>query len=104
MKINPDDPLLTAYALGELDAAESRRLEAQLAAEPAAQETVEEIRAVAASLALDLSRQAHPGLGDQRRSKRDPGANRGARGRDEARLANPKRSSLPSLAMPRASA
>lgn len=44
-KFSPEDPKLTAYVLGELDAAEQAEVEARLRDDPAARATVESIRA-----------------------------------------------------------
>lgn len=53
--LSPDDPRLTAYALGELDIAESARLAEALKNDAAARAVVEEIRSLAGQLqeALD---------------------------------------------------
>ena len=48
--ISPDDPKLTAYALGELNGAERTEVEAILKSDPEARAVVEEIRALAAQL------------------------------------------------------
>lgn len=53
-----DDPRLTAYALGELDAAETTEFEALLANDPAAQAEVDAIRSMAALLEGELSTEA----------------------------------------------
>lgn len=49
-KIFPDDPRLTAYALGELDASESAEVAHAIAEDPSAQATVDEVRALAGRL------------------------------------------------------
>ena len=49
-----DDIQLTAYALGELSAAERAEIEARLPSDPAARAAVEEIRALAAQLETEL--------------------------------------------------
>jgi secreted protein with Ig-like and vWFA domain len=49
-KISPDDPKLTAYALGELSGAERTEVETALTGDPAARAAVDEIRALAAQL------------------------------------------------------
>jgi hypothetical protein len=54
IRLNADDPRLTAYALGELDAAEQKQVEAAIASDPALQTLVDEIRAAAAQLATAL--------------------------------------------------
>lgn len=53
-KILPDDPKLTAYALGELDGAERAEFEARLRSDRNAQAAVEEIRATIAQLETAL--------------------------------------------------
>jgi Ca-activated chloride channel family protein len=57
MKIENDDPILTAYALGELSDADRRAVEAELAMNPAAREAVSEIRATANLLSQQLQLQ-----------------------------------------------
>ena len=57
-KLLPDDPKLTAYALGELEAEEHAAVEAALRHDPAARATVEEIRATAAQLESALAGEA----------------------------------------------
>src|SRR4051812_21138750 len=61
MTFDPDDPRLTAYALGELDAADPA-VEALLAESPEARQTVDEIRATARLLAEQLGQEPSPGL------------------------------------------
>jgi Ca-activated chloride channel family protein len=48
--LTPDDPRLTAYALGEMEAAERASFEPLLAADPVARRAVDDIRATAALL------------------------------------------------------
>ena len=62
MNINPDDPKLTAYALGELDHAERAAIEAELEKSFACQRAVEEIRETAALLEKKLAAEELPGL------------------------------------------
>ncbi|MEY2881976.1 MAG: hypothetical protein RLZZ15_4356 [Verrucomicrobiota bacterium] len=59
-KLSPDDPRLTAYALGELDPAERAAVEAALTTDPAARAAVEEIRVLSAHLAAALAGEALP--------------------------------------------
>jgi Ca-activated chloride channel family protein len=54
-KFDPEDPRLTAYALGEMDAAERAEFEQWLQLQPEAQKAVEEIRATAALLGTALA-------------------------------------------------
>jgi Ca-activated chloride channel family protein len=56
--ISPDDPKLTAYALGELSGEERAAVETLLKNDPAAQAAVEEIRALAAQLEGALAQEA----------------------------------------------
>jgi len=53
-KISPDDPRLTAYALGEMEAAERAEFETMLHEDAAAQATVADIRATAQALGAAL--------------------------------------------------
>jgi len=57
-----DEERLTAYALGELEGGDLAEAEALVAADPAAREEVEALRATAASLEADLGREVSPGL------------------------------------------
>ncbi len=54
-KFDPEDPRLTAYALGEMDPAERAEFEQWLRLQPEAQKAVEEIRATAALLGTALA-------------------------------------------------
>jgi Ca-activated chloride channel family protein len=56
-KISPDDPRLTAYALGELAGDERAEIEAALAADPALRAAVEDVRALAAQLEGALAKE-----------------------------------------------
>jgi anti-sigma-K factor RskA len=62
MKINPDDPRLTAYALGELDAADRQAIEAELEKADEFRQAVEEIVRTAALLNAELTPEPLPGL------------------------------------------
>src|SRR4051812_3766508 len=55
---SPDDPKLTAYALGELNGAERAEVESILKNDPAAQAAVDEIRALATRLESALAAEA----------------------------------------------
>jgi Ca-activated chloride channel family protein len=59
---SPDDPQLTAYALGELDETERQQVEARLRDDPAARATVETIRATAAQLEAALASEPLPAV------------------------------------------
>ncbi|HEX2861722.1 MAG TPA: von Willebrand factor type A domain-containing protein, partial [Lacunisphaera sp.] len=58
--ILPDDPRLTAYAFDEMNEAERAQFEQQLAADPAARQAVEAIRAAGALLASALEHEPAP--------------------------------------------
>jgi len=62
MPLVPDDPRLTAFALGEIEDAERPEIEAGLASDPKARALVEEIRATARLLTETLHAEAAPGL------------------------------------------
>ena len=55
LKFLPDDPKLTAYALGELEGDECAAVETALRSDPAARAAVEEIRALAGRLSTALA-------------------------------------------------
>src|SRR5262245_13359668 len=57
-RLLPDDPRLTAYALGELTGDERAEVEAALRQNPALRVTVDEIRATAAQLEAALAAEA----------------------------------------------
>ncbi|HEY0947610.1 MAG TPA: VWA domain-containing protein [Opitutaceae bacterium] len=59
-KLSPDDPQLTAYALGELDGAERAAVEAAVRADPALQAAVAELRAFACDLGDALAHESAP--------------------------------------------
>jgi len=59
---DPDDPRLTAYALGELEPAEVAAVESQLAACPESRRAVSEVCATAQLLTAELGREPAPGL------------------------------------------
>ena len=62
----PDDPRLTAYALGELDEAERPEVEALIQSDPEAAHLVAEVLATARLLTDQLRLEAAPKLGDLR--------------------------------------
>lgn len=66
--IDPNDPILTAYALGELDAADAARVEAMLADDETASRLIEEIRATASGLEAMLSAEPLPALHETQRA------------------------------------
>lgn len=59
---DPDDPQLTAHALGDLDGAEMREVEALLARDAAARRHVEAIRAAAAGFGAAFEREPAPAV------------------------------------------
>lgn len=69
---SPDDPQLTAYALGELDAAERAAVEARLRDDPAARATVEAIRATAGQLEAALAAEPLPAVQPVSRPRQRP--------------------------------
>lgn len=64
----PDDPRLTAYALGELDPTEVKAVEQLLAASPAAQCALQEIRELAGLLTSELRDEPAPALTETQRA------------------------------------
>ena len=64
-----DEIKLTAYALGELSAAERADVEARLRRDPAAQAAVDDIRALAARLETELKNEPAPALTDDQRRR-----------------------------------
>src|SRR4051794_3929870 len=68
MRIPPhDDPRLTAYALGELDASERAAIEVLLAESPESRRFVEDIRTTAQLLTDQLHQEPSPGLASEHR-------------------------------------
>ncbi len=68
MTIDPDDPRLTAFALGELEGPERDQIDALVAANPDLQRFVDETRLLARSLTEQLRTEPAPSLtADQRR-------------------------------------
>jgi len=66
MKIDPNDPRLTAYALGELDATEQEAIEHELLHSEAARQAVDEIRATAEVLKTELGAEPRLQLSEAR--------------------------------------
>ncbi|MCA8920735.1 MAG: von Willebrand factor type A domain-containing protein [Planctomycetes bacterium] len=90
MTIDPDDPLLTALALGELDEAERARLEAELAADPGARAELEQLRELAAQLEDEFAAEPTPTLtADQRGAVLQAALAGEARGRASDRARSP---------------
>ena len=67
MKIDPNDPRLTAYALGELADSDRIVFEAELAGDPAARQEVEQIRRAAGNLTAKLETEPCPRLEPEQR-------------------------------------
>ncbi len=59
-RLDPDDPRLTAYALGELEGDDADRVATAVAADPALQQAVDEIRDTAARLTAALEAEPLP--------------------------------------------
>ena len=68
MTFDPDDPRLTAYALGELEGDERATVEALLAESPDARHFVAETRALADLLAEQLGAEPSPGLAPEQKA------------------------------------
>lgn len=60
IRLNADDPRLTAYALDELEGEEQKQVGAAVASDPALQAVVDEIRATAEQLMVDLKSEPLP--------------------------------------------
>ncbi|MFN0206483.1 MAG: von Willebrand factor type A domain-containing protein [Planctomycetota bacterium] len=69
MNLKPDDPRLTAYALGELSASEAALIERELRLNEDARRAVDEIRTAAANLGEILKSEEMPGLDPARRER-----------------------------------
>ncbi len=67
MPLDPNDPRLTAYALGELDEPEKAAVEVELADSAEGRQSVEEIRFTARLLAEQLRQEPAPGLAPAQR-------------------------------------
>ncbi len=78
MNLNPDSPEITAYALGELPAAEMEAVAALVASDPALQAEVEAIRACARSLEAELAAEPAAALSESQRSEIEDAAGRWA--------------------------
>jgi Ca-activated chloride channel family protein len=68
MKLNPDDPRLTAYALGELNADERAEIEMALCKNPECRQAVEEICRAATMLSEDFAKESFPKLSSEQRN------------------------------------
>ncbi len=83
MPFDPEDPRLTAYALGELDEADRSAVEAILADSPEARQALEEIQATSRLLVDQLGAESIPALSleqrltieDQLRPRANPNPN-----------------------------
>jgi Ca-activated chloride channel family protein len=69
-RISPDDPRLTTYALGEMEAAERAEFETLLQQDASAQATVAEIRATARALGAALEGEPVPAVAPMRIEQR----------------------------------
>jgi Ca-activated chloride channel family protein len=68
MQLLPDDPKLTAYALGELTGADRAEVEAALQHSPECRQAVEEIRQFAGALTKELKGEPCPTLSEAQRA------------------------------------
>jgi len=68
MSIDPDDPRLTRYALGEMDAQEREAFVRELQADPAARAELDQIRALGARLEASFAREPAPALTEEQRA------------------------------------
>jgi len=68
MKLDADNPMLTAFALGELDEPERAEIEAQLAHDEAARKLVDEIRASAVLVTEELKTERAAGLSEKQQA------------------------------------
>ena len=64
-----DDPRLSAYAMGHLDAEEAAEVEAWLERDEEARRVVEELRRVMRSLEREFAAEAPVGLRDEQRER-----------------------------------
>jgi Ca-activated chloride channel family protein len=71
MPLDPNDPRLTAYALGELDDAERAEVEAELAGSPEPRRWIDEIETTARLLTEQLRHEPSPGLAPAQRQALD---------------------------------
>jgi len=69
MTLDPDDPKLTAYVLGELEESERKAVEAQLPDSLPCRQAVDEIRQAARLLEQELADEACPGLTAQQKAR-----------------------------------
>jgi len=69
MKLSKDNPLLTAYALGELGAGEAGEVEAAILADVSLRTEVEAIRGLAGELEGELSAEPMPHLSALERAR-----------------------------------
>ena len=67
MKLSPDDPKLTAYALGELDRAEAAAIEQEVKNSPELRAAVAEIRATAEFLKTEFATEEKLSLSEQQK-------------------------------------
>jgi Ca-activated chloride channel family protein len=81
MKFDPNDPKWTAYALGELPAAERAEVEREIAQHPEAGRLVEEIRVMSGHLKTALAREPEVGLETAKREELFRAARRAPAGR-----------------------
>ena len=100
MKIDIDDPRITAYALGELDDDERAELERQLEQSPKGRQLVQELQALASQLTeelgqepeLELSEAQHEAIAQRLQEEQKPSGEEGHDELEERRRANKRAS------------
>ena len=80
MSIDPNDPRLTTYVLGELEGEEHTEIEKAIQYSEELRQAVAEIRETAASLTEELQRELLPGLSEAHQQKIESGLRLGASG------------------------
>jgi Ca-activated chloride channel family protein len=69
MKIDENDPRVTAFALGELEGSEAKEIEDALAVEPELRRAVEEVRVISERLASELQSEPVASLSEAQRAR-----------------------------------
>ena len=67
MKLESNDPILTAFALGELDDARRAEVDSHLQSSPALRAEIQDIRELVAQLTIELQKEPQPGLAQLQR-------------------------------------
>lgn len=68
MTINPNDPRITAFALGEMEEEERVKFEQEIASDPEILKSIDEINELAGFLSQEMSRESAPALTAQQKS------------------------------------